>query len=210
MDRRPFVRAVLTRCRHSLEELGFEYLGRSWYEIMLTSETRGLVALPSTTYRDDPCVYVNPSIGVRHEALDKLISGLSGRSDSKYAAATISLALGYATAGKTFKSFVFCPGVDIEPIIKHLKVDISQDGMTWLREHADLETMGRDLRDLKNVTRDRARFNLPAALFLLGDLKGARSEIQRGLAELSNTENLYAEQYRTFAAAFLELPPLRS
>ena len=201
--RAAYLRNILREIRELLESLGFRYQGRRWYDKQLNADVLGVVALPSTTYRDDPVIYVNPSVGVTDLRLERLITDLSGRNTGKFLPATVGSSIGYVTPASRFITYSFAPNENVETAARRMIEAIKASALPWMEAHNKLELMLPDLLNFKYSTRDQARFEIPGAYYILGDHKSARDWVAHGLKEIESFQGTYAAQYRQFSARLL-------
>jgi hypothetical protein len=73
-----------------------------------------------------------------------------------------------------------------------------------MQEHQSIEAMLQDMINCKYCTKDRARFKLPIAYFLLGDYGEARRELREGMAQIGSQQDAYSEQYRRLSEGLLK------
>lgn len=203
--RSSFLRALLTETRAQLESAGFTYRGRSWYEKPLTDEATAIVTLASNTYRGDPAVYINPSLGIRHERLEHLLAELSGSPLGKFPPATIGTPLGYATPAGKHVTYSFTPGDQLRDKVKSLVETISKDGLAWMQKNQTVDAIYDGLAAFKFAARDGARFRIPLVHYLRGDYESASVSARRGLEEIGTNKDLYSQHYRQFAHGLLDL-----
>lgn len=194
-----FLRALLTETRAQLEAAGFTYRGRSWYERPLGSETTAIVTLASNTYRGDSAIYINPSLGIRHERLEELLAELSGHQLGKYPAATISTSLGYVSPDGKHALYSFTPGDELSAKVKGLVRTISKDGLAWMLKYETLDSLLEGLVTFKYSPRDQARLRIPLVHYLVGDYDSARLSLQEEGDQLAANHDVYSDQYRRLA-----------
>jgi hypothetical protein len=207
--RSSFLRTLLTETRAQLEAAGFTYRGRSWYERPLGSETTAIVTLASNTYRGDPAVYINPSLGIRHERLEQLLAELSGHQLGKFPPATISTSLGYVTPAGKHIMYSFTAGDELSAKVKGLVQTISKDGLPWMQKNQSVDAIYDGLAGFKFAARDGARFRVPLVHYLKGDYESACVAARRGLEEIGTNQDLYSQRYRHFANGLLDLAGAR-
>jgi hypothetical protein len=184
-----FLRSLLTKLRTQLELAGFVYKGRSWYEKPLSSDSTGIVTLASNFYPDDPAVYINPSLGVRHERLERLLAELCGQKPTKFLPATIGSSLGYVTSAGKHIMYSFLP--DIANDVSGLVGAIEHDGLKWMEANQTAEAILDGLANFKYAPQDRARFRIPLICYFKGDYESTRRW-------------LHWDMYRRFATGLLD------
>jgi len=186
-----------------MESTGFAYLGRYWYTKPLSAEATGIVSLPLTSYRDDPAVYVTPSIAVRHERLERLVAELCGKPQDKFLPSSIGTSLVRLTNVKEHGLPSLHPAPDIQQQIAQLVSVIYNYGFSWMEENHTLNAILQGSLEFKYSSRPHARFRIPTIYYLKGDPDSAHFWVERGLAEIGPDQNIYADQYRRFATALV-------
>lgn len=208
VTRSSFLKSLFTEMRAQLGAAGFTYRGRSWYERPLSSETTAIATLASDTFRGDSAVYINPSLGIRHERLEQLLAELSGYELGKFPPATIGISLGYATPTGKHIMYPFTPG-EVSAKVKDLVQTISKDGLSWMQKNQTIDAIHDALAKFKFATRDSARFRIPLVYYLKGDYESACVATRRGLEEIGANQDVYSQRYRHFANALLDLASAR-
>jgi hypothetical protein len=194
-----FPRSLLTEIRTELQLLGFVYKGRRWYEKPLNSEATGIVTLASNSHRGDPAIYINPSLGVRHERIERLLNELCHQTATKFLPATIGTSLGYATSAGKHIMYSFLPGANTKSDVTRLVRAIAQDGLKWMEGNHTINAILEGLVGFKYAPRDHARFRIPLIYYIKADYESSRVSIQKGLEEIGKNQDAYSEQYRLLA-----------
>jgi hypothetical protein len=207
--RSSFLRTLLTEIRAQLQAAGFSYRGRSWYEKPLGSGATAIVTLAPNTHRGDQAVYINPSLGIRHEQLEQLLAQLSRTEPGKFTPATIGTSLGYATPARKHIMYSFTPGDEFSDKVKGLVQAISKDGLTWMQKNQSIDAIYDGLAAFRFADRDAARFRIPLVHYLRGDYESACVSARRGLEDIGNNQDLYSQRYRQLANGLLDLAGTR-
>jgi hypothetical protein len=164
--------------------------------------TLGVVVL------DDGTVEVDPSSGVRHEPLERLLAELTGQKHHGYLPATIGSAIGYITPAKRFLIFTpFTTSGDPAPDVQHIVETITRYGFRWMEENQSLDALLHGMVDFKYIGRDGARFRVPLIYYLKGEFEATGRSLEEGLAEVGETPGPVSDQFRRFAKALLNRLP---
>ena len=142
---------------------------------------------------------INPVVGVRHDALQRLIAqahrGPHGPADT-----TLSRPIGYLTPANTFLQLEVATVQDATPTAQRLRDLVEHYGLPFARQHADVESLETALRGTGLVANpDWGRFLLTALLFQQGRTEEARAYAADELAKGTATGQTWVmADYRPF------------
>jgi hypothetical protein len=199
-----FVKCVLQHLQAGLQSEGRKKRSPISFTRELTPEVTGIVTLGANVY-DDATLQIDPSVGVRHERVERLLAELTGQNHRGSLAATIGSAIGYLTPRKQF--LIFAPfSVEDDPVpgAQQIVATIKRYGFTWMEENQTLDAMMKAMSDFKYVDRWHARFRMPLIQYLLGDYEAARVSVERGLVEIGDSQGPLSDQFKRLAEGLLE------
>ncbi len=139
--RRTLIDAALAACRRCLEELGFKRRARYYYTVDLVPQVLGTVWLSTATHLGDGSMTIAPHVGVRHQAVERCIGELSGKSIHRYAPPTISAHVGSIPLVRQALWVRFAPDDDLDAAARQVCEPIAERGVPWMRAHIELEAI---------------------------------------------------------------------
>lgn len=169
----------------------------------LVSGVLGWVGLNRAVRKKEGILEINPVIGVRHQELEALVARLLDEDFHPYVPPTISIALGYLTAERRFRSWLFDDKSNQRAVAQSLVATITEFGDPFMRAHSTLGDIARAMESDTGVPSDIA-YRLPVAYVLMGEPAKAKEYLDDKCAELGTAENPYAVRYRTFASRLAE------
>lgn len=204
-----------------LSQLGLRRHGRGLYTWVVQEEVLGWLGLNIAGYSADHMVDVNPVVGVRHQSVHRLLADLTQRKFDKHSPPTYSLPLGYLTPEKEFRQWTFWADrasadafderwVDWDDVFRDMLMAFQRYGIPFVER----------LKSISDVCREMSGdpgadpFVFPVVSFLVGDVSGGRTAIEKEIAK--REEHLgkaigegrehaerYLIDYRGFAAQLL-------
>jgi hypothetical protein len=184
----------------AMKRAGFEKArGEGIFTVRLDGDVLGW-ASHMANRSSDGTIEISPKVGVRHEALHRLVDRLSEREAGTEP--TISTVLGYLMPEQSANVvWRFDSQTPVDAQAANLASSIVEYGRPYMLEHASLEALIEALRDDPWYGPKR----ISAALLLLGRTDEARefvaAELEK-LAERTDPRDLAATEFRTFAERF--------
>jgi Tat protein secretion system quality control protein TatD with DNase activity len=198
-DRSTGYRTAIDLLRSPLGEIGFRKRAGGVFTIPLTDTVIGRVGLGwATKGMAAGQALVYPTIGVRHQPLERIVAGLLGEEFHPYDPPTLAAPIGNVMPERRFEQWLI-GGEDSGAQAESMVRAIVEHGLPYMRSHSDPEALRAAMEaDLRHPL----EYRLPVLLALLGEHAAAREAVDRHLAELGDAQNPYAEEYRAFAARF--------
>lgn len=191
---------VLASCKSAVSTLGFKKRAGDIYTLPVAPDVIGWLALGHTSYRK-MWLEIFPNVGVRHQAVERLVAELLDRPFHQYSPPTLITGLGYVSPENQYTPLqIETIEGSVAPIAK-LKDDLRRFGMPFMERYATPGALLEELTDSKYrySGRDRRTHRLPVALYLAGDLAGARTCLDQGLAERAGRSDAEAIEFSGFA-----------
>lgn len=193
---------VLSIARAELANMGFKKRTGEIFTLTLSVDVLGWVGL-NRKILPGGILEVNPVIGVRIQAVERLIADLCGSPYHDYAPPSISGHIGYLDIGRYSPIFISSVAESQEKF-HDLVLRIRTVGLDFMKECSTYAGLAEMLAKSRFAILELARYRIPAALLLAGDLAGARSYVDERLREQSGRSDPAAKQYERFAAALIE------
>jgi hypothetical protein len=165
------------------------------------------VGLGRTVYRALGIVSICPVPSVAHVPLELEVLRLKGKPGVKRyrVPATIALPLGYLMPQNSFTTWEFSENVDVDALARDIAASVITYGRPFIDVHHKLE----DFYESMISRRYGGSFpnfaeQLAVAAFMLGRPDAAKEHVEKYLKFLGDRQDRGAQEYRDFAARFLE------
>jgi len=182
-----------------MEQAGFGKAGDGIFTARLDDDGLGW-ASHITSSGSDGAIEISPKVGVRHEAVHRLVDRLSNRQAGTEP--TVSTALGYLMPERSANViWRFDGDTPLDDQARSLASSIVTHGRPFMLEHASLDSLIVALRDDPWYGPKR----IPAALLLLGradEVRGFLAAELKKIADRTDPRDLAATEFRTFAERF--------
>jgi hypothetical protein len=192
------VRLVEESLREQLEHSGFRRRASAIFTISLTSEALGWLGLNhATRHQQAGQVEVNPVVGVRHQAVERLIADLRRDRFHEYLPPTASTPIGYVMPESRYISWEFGGqyGMAAGP---ELIAAVMDYGMPFMQSLIPLQAT---LEAINRGFSQRPEYNVPALLEIMGRHNDAVAAMIRVVDALGERQDVAARQLREFAVA---------
>lgn len=168
----------------------------------------GWLGLNRAVRRGDGVVHVNPVVGVRHHAVERLVDELHpDEEESRWTTPTISTPIGYLTADRAFAEWDFRGEDDLDRVASALADAVRTYGIPFMSRHRTLPAIAAALRSGLNPVPEQRSERLVATLHLAGDPEGARAATEALVALLGDRDDPAAGRAREFLAnAWIAFP----
>lgn len=138
------------------------------YTMEIAPDVIGWVGLNSANM--GPGFYeFNPVIGVRHQALERLLAQINGDKFHSYIPPSISTPIGYIMPESTFKVWHFHAEHDNAQAIGSMLGAIDTHARAFQMAHVTLSALLETLQEMKYGWSSNGVYRIPAAWYLLGD-----------------------------------------
>ncbi|XVV05955.1 hypothetical protein ACQPW3_11410 [Actinosynnema sp. CA-248983] len=192
---------VETACASALRSLGF--VGRSGILFRrVNSDASGWVGLNAASQGLPQVMEVNPVIGVYFERFGELSRALMD-DIPRQPAPLISMPIGYLMPEKTFRTWRFVEGADIDQGAQSLSSAVAEHGLPFIERYADWNTLSQEVEASQLLKAHQRAKVLPIILAMNGEVSRALEIINGELARLAGAETVYAISYRNFVEKFL-------
>lgn len=144
---------------------------------------------------------VNPVIGVRHQAVERVVAELRGERFHAYQPPTVSNPLGYLMPGSRYRSW-FVNAADPDPsVVEHLVAAVEEYGLPFVESGSTIAELC-ELLDGGLGFEHQLVYRRPVAWALAGDIDRAVGLVDAAEADLGDRDDLAAVELRSFVAAF--------
>jgi hypothetical protein len=185
-----------------LREHGFKKRLSYTFTLDLAPDIVGWLGLnQATEHRYPREVEINPVIGVRFQAVERLVAECRGEKFHSYVPPTISKPLGYLMPERTYKGWLLGPGHSEQVAIDMVNA-IASHGVAFMRSVGDLAELRRYLERGFAPLEEQLAQRRPAAALLAGDVEQARALMDAAVTALGTRTNGAAAELRAFAEAF--------
>src|SRR5574341_1242464 len=180
------MKRTVKACQAALEDIGFRRrLGR--LVIDLNDDVVGGCGLGRATVRPRTMVRISPVVAAAHVPLEAEVARIRGvPAPRRYEAkSVISRPLGYLMPKKTYTTWHFAEGDDIDGLALDLAKAVSTYGFPFMHEHLRLEDFYESMVTRRYGGLNQAfAYRLPVAAMMLGKPDAARVHIAEYLVKL--------------------------
>jgi hypothetical protein len=194
-------KAVVGAADGRLAILGFKKRAGNVFTRSFDDYVVGWLGLNLATGRGDGRLEINPVIGVRHQAVERLIAELHGEKAQSRAAPTISVSLGYVLPEMRYTPWFFADERDVEPGTVSLVAAVESYGIPFMERYGSLSGIVEAARSgLVPVPEQRVE-RLAVALVLTRDAAAALAELDAFADGIGDRSDPAAARFRSFARA---------
>lgn len=194
------VRLVEESLRSPLEHVGLHQRTRGIFTIELAPGVLGWLGLNhATRYQEAGQVDVNPVVGVRHQAVERLIAELRGEKYHEYLPPTVSTPIGYVMPERRYVTWEFDGQHGMAAGWSALITAVTDYGVPFMRSLILLEAT---LEAINEGLSQRPEYHVPTILEEIGRHDDALAALARVVDELGERQDAAARHLRDFAAAF--------
>lgn len=188
--------------KKALASAGFKKRSGEVYTRQVTGDVLGWLGLNKAVNRQDGLLEVNPVVGVRHQALERVVADLLCEKFHEYAPPTVSVHLGYVMPEHRYRPWLFGGDMSVQEVIGEMVGAILSYGVPFMERLSALTAVVASMSDSKVGIADQLAFRRPVGYLLLGDDKGAREALGSWLERIGDRQDLAAKRFRSFAEAF--------
>ena len=193
---------VVDAARGPLGELGFQKRSGEIFTAGVANGVLGWLGLNRAYRRSEDALEVNPVVGVRNQAVERLVAELRAEKFHPYQPPTVSTPLGYLTAPGKYTPWLFTRGgVAVATEMSNLVAAVAEFGLPFMRESSDLGGL-RHLIEEKMGFAHQLIYRHPVVCLLAGDNDMALRVLETSLAELGQRTDPAAAEFRSFADRF--------
>lgn len=192
---------VVAACRDRLGAVGFKKRGGEIFTIDIADGVLGWLGLNRATGRTDGLLEINPVVGVRHQAIERMLAELKGERFHAYIPPTISLHVGYLMPEKRYHPWLF-DGSNVSEMADAMVSAVETYGSPFMSQHSSLDTLAALMASGEVGIREQLAYRRPIAYHLLGDDERARSALMIACEEIGDRHDVAAERFRAFVAEF--------
>lgn len=191
------IREFSAAARPLLEALGLQRRAGEQYTLELEPDVLAWVGLSRMT--EHRVLVVSPMVGVRHQAVERLVAELLGLRFRPYSPATILSALGYLMPQGRWVPWRVEDEAAAVPRAVEIAGAIADFGLPAARRYATLEAIERALSAPGTMGSPRRATLIPVVLSLLDRTDEARDVLARELETRRDRLDAEAQDYRRFA-----------
>lgn len=194
--------AVIEKMTPRFLQLGFKKRREGIYTKELADGFIGWIGMNSGGL--SPGVAINPVMGIRWQALERLCSELLNLKPHPYTGPTISISLGYIMPEKTYIDWRFT-GNPIDGPFDELADAVATYAVPLMEQNCTAQKMSVLLETNPFFALDQDLKRRQVAKYMLGQPAEGLRICEERLKNLGLRQDMAAEQYRTFAANFSAL-----
>ena len=185
--------------------LGFKKRKGLYFSRQISPETVGLIAFG---FGNDDGLFVDPSAGLIHEPIERLVTELAALPRDPYRV-TLGAYLGNIPPVRGRVLWYRVPeGGTAHDLVDEMMTSVKGIAVPWLEEHTTIDSFIRDLEAGIATLREPARLRLPLAYYLKSEFETARKILQDTLQEMRvKPPKLIVADYPAFAARLLGRMP---
>lgn len=176
---------LLVRLLPALQSLGYSKRAGSILTNVVSDDVIGWLSIQTTIRREDDVVAVDPTIGARHQVLERTVADLRGDTWHRYQPPTVSLLLGYVTSDSS-PAHLLRSGEEIDSIVGAIVEGVRTAGGEYLAARATLAAIVDDIRAGRAPGIDHVSVRLPVGLWMLGEQDSAMLEVRLRLTDLGD------------------------
>ncbi|MFJ3932720.1 MULTISPECIES: hypothetical protein [unclassified Streptomyces] len=191
---------TLAACQSALAQLGFEKRKGALLQER-GGQASGWIGLNLATHGLPRLLKVNPVVGVRFSHLEEILLSLSDDMP-KSPAPVISKPLGYLMPEKSFRSWEFLEGGDIERVAESIAGAVREYGEPFIAAYSDWDAFSRSVGDAGILMEHERAKILPIVYVINGDSEEGQRIIDAELERVASSTDMYAQSYRNFAEKF--------
>ena len=192
---------VVAACRDRLGAVGFKKRAGEIFTVDVADEVLGWLGLNRAVGRGDGLLEINPVVGVRHQAIERLVAELKGERFHAYIPPTVSLHVGYLMPEKRYRPWLF-DDRNVAEAADAMVSAVETYGVPFMKQHSSLDALTALMATGDVGIREQLSYRLPIAYHLLGDADRATAALTAALDDLAERRDVAAERFRAFAAAF--------
>jgi hypothetical protein len=193
------IQVAVASLREPLEHLGFRKRAGEVFTVDLADQVLGWLGLNHASRHMRPGeAEVNPVIGVRHQAVERLVAELRGQKFHEYRPPTVSTPIGYVMPERRYAAWVFGPDRGAVSAAE-LMAAVTDYGLPFMRSLVGLPALRESIEQGLSHYGD---YRLPVVLAMMGHLGDATAAMARAVDQLGDRRDPAAQQLRHFAEQF--------
>lgn len=183
-----------------LAQHGFRKRTDDIFTVDATEDVLGWVGLNRAT-KDRPAgeVGINPVIGVRHQAVERVVAELRGEAFHPYIPPTISTPLSYLVPVHRSRQWILHEAGPVNTI-PDLVAAVATYGLPFMRRMTKLAALCEGLEGRLGFSH-QLNYRRPVAWMLSGDSPRASRAVEESFANLGDRRDPAAQEFRIFAEA---------
>lgn len=186
--------------RTALASAGFKKRSGDVYTREVAQDVLGWLGLNRAVHRGDGLLEVNPVVGVRHQALERVVADLLGERFHEYTPPTVSVHLGYVMPDGRYRPWLFGGDVPVRDVAGAMVDAIAAYGVRFMQDRACLDAVVESMADGRAGIAEQLAFRRPVGYLLLGDPQRSREALRASLDRLADRRDLAAQRFRGFAS----------
>lgn len=187
-----------------LTEIGFQKHSGDVYTQPMAHNVIGWVGLNRAVRRTDDHLEINPVVGVRYEAVERLVAELCRTRYKQYIPPTASIHLGYLTPERRYRPWLFSSDAAVGRLARDMVDAIVAYGLPFMKRNAMMENLAELLEGGAVGHAEHLAYRVPAVRVLMNDVDGALQALDRAEAALGGRHDPAAESFRSYAARLRE------
>lgn len=187
--------------------LGFKKHQQGVLTLQIEPELLCWVGLNTATARtaNGATLEVNTVIGVRQQAVERLVAKLNEEEFNEIIPPTIAGNIGYLSTEDKYLPYYFPAGADPNPIVESLCEKIAATAIPFARKSRDMYALISEMETSRFSMPTQIAYRIAAAYIIVGNLKKAGELVTARLEKLQQQADPGAVRYKKFANKILEI-----
>ncbi|MEP7378474.1 MAG: hypothetical protein ABI725_02830 [Chloroflexota bacterium] len=192
--------AIASLVTPGLNTLGFRKRSRGIYTTELAKDILGWIGLNrGTAHMPAGVADITPVVGVRHQAVERMVADLRGLAFHPYVPPTLGSHIGYVMPERRYAAWtVDTRGETASRVVASMIEALKQYGLPYMQASSDLLRLCA-LLDEDGPDDQQASYRRPVAWYLAGYPAKARSALEQSLSQLDGRSDPAATLLRSFA-----------
>lgn len=199
-----FVSHVFTVTAEKMAGIGFQKRKAGIFTLRLNDEVLGWVGLNTANYAGG-VLEINPTVGVRHQELEVLVSKLTGAKPHQFLPPTICASIGYLMPKRQFIAWSFQEGTDCNALVAEMVEAVDTFGRAFMEQNGHLLALYETMLNSDLGIAHQLDYRIPTACALLGKNTEAEAVLNARLRTMSGKDDPASALFRTFAGRLREV-----
>lgn len=189
---------VVSAVKGPLGDLGFTKRSGEVFTCVLETDVLGWIGLNRAYRRAEDSLEVNPVVGVRHQAVERVVAELRRERFHAYLPPTVSTPLSQLTQAGRYSPWLFSRGPQIFDLAARLAAAVAEHGLPFMRSASNLEQLYELIKRGQGFAHQLA-YRRPVVSLMMGDRVEAERSLEEALADVGDRNDLAALEFRSFA-----------
>ena len=184
--------------------MGFQKRQSAILTIPLDADSFGWIGLNRATGRGSGVLEINPVVGIRNQAVERLLADLVGEPFNELTPPTLAGNVGYLSPDNRYVAFLFGSFGDVQQSVERLCSMVQNHGLPFCRDNVELLKLVSSMLSTRFGVPEQLNYRIPVACFLAGERLMAMSALDARLDDIGSRADPAALRYRAFAQRLRE------